>query len=251
MSVLLWLGPVTRENLAGALPAGWRLVVHNRGMGGGLGSSALALAPNDPFPLAFRDWAMTLGLDPLSELGVGPSEPCVMAGFSAAHGAHEPILARVTLRRDARLVGLFGFDAYYTSWIKTPKPGHLAWLSWVRDEPLGRVATFTTSSHAGADHPSATASFRPLATMLDMRPSAHVPPFGHRPERASELGSIRWYEYGLSYKHVEHATVLARQFVGEALRVPAAPAPTRAPAATSSVPVLPLALLAWRIWGNS
>lgn len=243
--VVLWFGPVTAANLSGALPAGWRLSVHNRGAGGGLGSSAFV----DEIS-AFRDWANTLGLDPLTALGVR-DEPCVMAGFSAAHGAHEPILARVAARRDERLAGLFGFDAYYTSYIKAPKPGHLAWLSWVRDDARGRVATFTTSTHAGADHPSASASFRPLATALGMQPRSTVPPFGARPERAYGVGSIRWFDYASTYKHTEHATVLARQFVRAGLSTTAPASPDATPRSSGGLPLLSLAMLAWRTLGDS
>lgn len=231
------MGPVTAANLSGALPADWRLSVHNRGTSGGIGSSA------------FRDWALSLGDNPLTALGCR-DEPVVLAGFSAAHGAHEVILGAVHARRDERLVGLFGFDAYYTSFRKAPKPGHFAWLSWVQHDPRGRVATFTTSSHQGADHPSASVSFRPLAAALGMTPASLSPPFGTPPERGYAAGPLRWFDYGARYKHVEHATKLARPFVRAGLSGDA-PAPNTAPVTGSGgLPLLGLAFAAWRFWGS-
>lgn len=102
-------------------------------------------------------------------------------------------------------------------------------------------------------------SFGPLARALGMTwanlappaliPLAHEPPKPRAallaPERGFVAGTVRWYDYGVSYKHVEHATRLAGPFVYRSLSAP--PPPAAAPRSGPSL--LPLALLAWRLLG--
>lgn len=252
MAALIWVGPVSASNLSGALPAGWRLLVYNHGRDNGIGSRA------------FQAWADGLGADPLSALGVR-DEPCAVAAFSAGHGATEVFLGRTAARRDPRLCQVYGLDAYYTSHNTAPKPGHLAWLSWVRDSPQGRHGIFTTSAYAGKNHPSASASFRPLATALNMAPIPARPRFALSststtapPDAAYGAGPVRWFDYGTTYPHVQHATVLAREFVRFGLQPPRSaprplpPTPASAPPAaqSSGLPLLSLALAALRLAGD-
>lgn len=203
-NALLWLGPVSTSNIADSVPAGFEVKTYNHGQGGGVGSAA------------FRDWALSLGPDPLSTLAPGASR-VLLCGFSAAHGAHEVILARAAATQDMRLIGVLGADAYYTSHesAATPKPGHLAWLSWVLKAPRGRFAVFTTSDYeGGAEHPSPSsgASFAALADALHLAPRAHpigVPP----PELTGGRGPVRWCHYGKTLEHVQHATEVAPAFL--------------------------------------
>ncbi|TXH50447.1 MAG: hypothetical protein E6Q97_20455 [Desulfurellales bacterium] len=170
---------------------------------------------NDPKRIgsqAFGEWANTLGSDPLTALAGPDATRIVMAGFSAAHGAHEVILGKVALRKDPRLVGLYAADSYYSAWgVQTPKPGHRAWLRMAIE--YGLPAWFSTSTRHPAAHPSATESFLIMANSLGMLPVDYDKELSGNdvpdPRSVRKQGSVMWFEYGDSLQHPEHATKLA------------------------------------------
>lgn len=199
MKTVIWVGPVSTANIASAVPASWEIKTYNRGANNGLGSTA------------FREWAQTLGADPLTALAP-KADQIILAGFSAAHGATEVILEKVAVRQDKRLRGLLAVDSYYVNSANhTPKPGHLAWLRQIITARDGRKAWFTTSTFDGPGYLSARDSFAILADALDLRigtggllPVAMPPPY-----LARYRDPVLWLDYQQEFKHVEHATKLA------------------------------------------
>lgn len=194
--VVLWLGPVSTAMIRPAVDNTWDVRTYNTGANGGIGSAA------------FAEWARSLGADPLTRLAGNNAGRIVLAGFSAAHGAFEVILARAAAMRDSRLAGLLACDAYYSAWnVATPKPGYLAWLQMALEWNL--PAWLSTSTNHPKEHPSATESIRPLVEALGLRESA--PPSVLLTDelpvpRAHGRGSVVWLDYGAQLKHAEHAT---------------------------------------------
>ncbi|MDI3285155.1 hypothetical protein [Polyangium sp. 15x6] len=210
-NVFLWLGPVSTDIVAPAMPAGWVVRTYNRGANDGTNSDA------------FRAWAVGLGPNALARLA--PDAPrIVIGGFSAAHGAIEILLGQAAWARDPRVIGLLALDAYYSAWgVSTPKPGYLAWLRLALER--GLPAWLTTSTHEGyrkfgstrAEHPSATESIRPLASALGLENVGPEAPPALRdvegvpaPVAAHSRGSVLWLDYGNRLKHGDHAHKLAR-----------------------------------------
>jgi hypothetical protein len=153
---------------------------------------------------------MSLGDDPLSTLAPGSSR-IFLATFSAGHGAAEVILNRVVDAADMRLEGLLSCDSYYVANAsKPPKPGFAAWLQWILDSPRGRRAWFTTSSTGGPGYLSASASFMKLAKFLGMGLQTSSPRSMPEPLFFRKRSPVLWFDYGDKFKHVEHATKLAR-----------------------------------------
>lgn len=192
---------------------------------------------------AFGEWANSLGNDPISLLAGKEASRVVLAGFSAAHGAHEVILGQVAANRDTRVVGLFAADSYYSAWgVTTPKPGFLSWLQFALEQNV--PAWFTTSTRHPPEHPSATDSFGVMGSALDLRPVDYANEFGKdfSPIRCRGRGSVRWFDFGESLQHTEHATKLAPFAMGNGpfLRPPAraamavTPTPAPIPAPTQS-----------------
>ncbi len=200
MDVVLWSGPVSSGILAPHLARGWSLVTVGHGAHGGIGSDA------------FRTWAESLGPDPITQL-LPNARRVLLFGFSAAHGAHEVFLRRAAERGDERIVGVCALDAYFEALNDTtPKPGHLAWLSWVLSAPRGRRALITTGHTSAGTHKNGFDSFVPLADALELAPfkSPHIPsPVVPVPLEARRRGNVTWLDFAPDQlTHSEHATKL-------------------------------------------
>jgi predicted esterase len=74
--VVLWIGPVWPGIIKGAVPADWSILTFDDHKVGGNGSNA------------YKNWALSLGPDPLSRVAPN-AQQIVVAGFSRAHGAIE------------------------------------------------------------------------------------------------------------------------------------------------------------------
>jgi len=227
--VLLWVGPVAKNNLVDppdkpsgkpVLPTSWDIITCNIN-GTGKGSDQ------------FKAWALSLGPEPLVRLAPDAKQ-IVIAGFSAGHGAIEVILGQSV--NDKRLVGLCALDAYYVGWNNTtPKPGYLAWCQAAIAR--GLPAWLTTSSHHPKEYPGGSTSIAPLADALNLLPSTEVPyafQFDNAPiAKVRRNKSVAWFDFGAQITHKDHVHLLARHALanGPFLRTNPAPVAATAPIA--------------------
>jgi len=199
-NVVIWDGPIWAELISPAVPKDWTIKTYSRGAGGGIGSEA------------FKNWALSLGSDPLSKLAPG-ADRIILAGFSAGHGANNVILDHVAKARDQRLVGLLCADSYYSALnVKTPKPGFLAWCEFAMEQ--GFPAWFTSSTSHRVQELSGRESILPLVEALDLVP--RTPPKNLPvPDACRGREKIVWLDYGARFQHEDHAKVLARQVLAQ------------------------------------
>lgn len=208
MHLLLWSGPVSAANVAGAaLPADSRLLVVNQGIDAKnpIGSTAFANVGRKYETL--RAFCSARGVD------VGQFDTVSLAGFSAAHGLLELLL------RDedsaGRTTALLAFDAYYTSSALRVKPGYRAFCERaVRGRAL---CVLSSSTFAGQNYPSCDRAVRELVRDLPLvesqcpaRLRAALSAAGLQlPLQTLIAGGLIWLRYGETLKHAEHATRLA------------------------------------------
>jgi hypothetical protein len=196
MKVVLWIGPVWPGIIANAVPSDWVVKTIDDHVAGGNGSEA------------YKNWALSLGSDPLSRLAPGARQ-IVVAGFSRAHGAIEVLLGRAAASRDERITALVALDSYYSSLgVTQPKPGFFAWCKLALERGLPVV--FTTSSGHQATHQSAADSIKPLAQALNLQPTRVVVPNLPEPMQTFGNGSIVWFDYEGKVRHEDHALKLAQ-----------------------------------------
>lgn len=225
--LVLWVGPVSASMLAGHVPDGWSLQTINHGPSGSIHSSD------------FRSWALSLGPDPLGR--IAPNfDAVIVASFSAGHGASDVILERCAALGDDRLSGYLGADSYYLdSLASPPKPGHLAFGACAAHD--GRPFWLTTSTHPNQARPSASACVASLSDALRLR-RMRVPPSMPPGASAHGRGGALWLDYGATFAHPEHATVLAPMAL-DAWQRSSARAPSSLPLVLGA---LALAVKFWR-----
>lgn len=223
--VVLWIGPVWPGIIRGAVPADWSILTFDDNKVGGNGSNA------------YKNWALSLGPDPLSRVAPN-AQQIVVAGFSRAHGAIEVFLGRSAANGDTRITSLLALDAYYSAVDNTqPKPGYLNWCRFALARNLPVV--FTTSSGHRAIEQSGSASLKLLADALQLQPAKIANSGLPEPAKSFGRGSIIWLDYEARLRHEEHPLILGpalfstgvpfRTPVNEAFRpAQAAPAPSQA-----------------------
>lgn len=192
--VVLWIGPVWPGIISGAVPADWSILTFDDQKAGGNGSNA------------YKNWAMSLGPDPLSKLAPN-AQQIVVAGFSRAHGAIDVLLGRAAAVNDGRITSLVALDAYYSAvGNNQPKPGYLNWcmLAAARNLPV----VFTSSSGHRDIEQSASASLLPLANALQLRAAKVSIPGLPEPAKSFNRGSILWLDYEAKFRHEQHPLVL-------------------------------------------
>ncbi len=192
--VVLWIGPVWPGIISGAVPADWSILTFDDQKAGGNGSNA------------YKNWALSLGPDPLSRIAPN-AQQIVVAGFSRAHGAIDVILGRAAATKDNRITSLVALDAYYSAvGNNQPKPGYLNWcmLAGARNLPV----VFTSSSGHRDIEQSASASLLPLANALQLRAAKVTIPGLPEPAKSFNRGSILWLDYEARFRHEQHPLVL-------------------------------------------
>ncbi|HRI66363.1 MAG TPA: hypothetical protein PK156_19075 [Polyangium sp.] len=192
--VVLWIGPVWPGIIRGAVPQDWSILTFDDQKAGGNGSNA------------YKNWASSLGPDPLSQIAPN-AQQIVVAGFSRAHGAIDVLLQRAAAANDNRVTSLVALDAYYSAvGNNQPKPGYLNWcmLALARNLPV----VFTTSSGHRDVEQSASASLLPLAKTLQLQPVKVSIPGLPEPAKSFNRGSILWLDYEARLRHEQHPLVL-------------------------------------------
>lgn len=201
-NLVIWCGPVSAANLAGAaLPAPSRVLTINRG-DGGIGSTA------------FGNLGRRFGGD-LAELcgsrgvDLDRTATVTLAAFSAGFALVETILRNPESapRVDALVAG----DAYYTGPEMTVKPGYREFCG--RAAAGRALAVLSTSGIGGPNYPSSQAAVGRLLEGLGLEPvpaPEAIPP----PDSAAGLGGLYWFRYGVKYgagasAHSMHATRVA------------------------------------------
>lgn len=232
--VVLWIGPVWPGIISGAVPADWSILTFDDQKAGGNGSNA------------YKNWALSLGPDPLSRVAPN-AQQIVVAGFSRAHGAIDVILGRAAATNDNRITSLVALDAYYSAvGNNQPKPGYLNWckLAVARNLPV----VFTSSSGHRDIEQSASASLMPLANALQLRAAKVAIPGLPEPAKSFSRGSILWLDYEARFRHEQHPLVLGPALfsTGIPFRAPVndapqavAPPPSQAGAPPPRPPVAP------------
>ncbi|HMY15911.1 MAG TPA: hypothetical protein PKA58_06260 [Polyangium sp.] len=192
--VVLWIGPVWPGIIRSAVPAEWSILTFDDHKAGGNGSEA------------YKNWALSLGPDPLSQLAPNAHQ-IVIAGFSRAHGAIDVLLGRAAANQDNRITSLVALDAYYSAvGNNQPKPGYLNWCSLALARNLPVV--FTSSSGHRPIEQSASTSLIPLATALQLRAAKVTIPGLPEPAKSFGRGSILWLDYEAKFRHEQHPLVL-------------------------------------------
>jgi hypothetical protein len=201
---VIWSGPVSASNLAGArLPLPSKIVTVNQGAAGGIGSSSFsALGRNAG---SVRELLAKRGVD------LDDCASLTLAGFSAAHGLIEVLLRDPeTLERVSALVAT---DAYYTGGAGRVKEGFAAFAA--KAAAGKRLAVFSSSPIAGAGYPSCTDSLGPLMDRFDLAPvRVKLDP---QPARAFRRRGLWWLQYdqGPPDGHVMHAKQVAPEILSE------------------------------------
>ena len=201
-NLVLWCGPVSAANLAGAaLPVPSRVVTIDRGIGG-IGSTAFAnLGRRHDGNLAELLSSRGVDLDDCATV--------TLACFSAGFGLVELLLRNETSR--ARVDALVAADGYYTGRAMTPKPGYLAFCQ--RAAERRALAVLSTSGIEGPTYPSAQTAVGRLLEGFELEPAqapTNIPP----PQSAVGRGGLLWLRYGDRYglgrkAHTMHATKIA------------------------------------------
>lgn len=197
---IIWMGPVSQSNLNSVkIPDNWDIVT----------ISQEVVAPNRPGPVAltptdFRNFASTLGADPLTVLMKRSKKSpkiCLIASFSAGHGLLEPLLRANA--GDPRIHGVYSADSYYGLEIKEGYYNHAKacinsgsrfWLS-------------TSNTKGGTTIHSGSESVLPFANQLQLdadSPSIWMPP----PVTSRGWKNVQWLDYQALFTHIQHATVL-------------------------------------------
>lgn len=192
--VVLWIGPVWPGIISGAVPADWSILTFDDHKAGGNGSNA------------YKNWALSLGPDPLSQIAPN-AQQIVVAGFSRAHGAIDVLLGRAAANGDNRIASLVALDAYYSAvGNNQPKPGYLNWcmLAVARNLPV----VFTSSTGHRDIEQSASSSLVPLANALQLRAAKVAIPGLPEPAKSFSRGSILWLDYEARFRHEQHPLVL-------------------------------------------
>jgi len=201
-NLVLWCGPVSAANLAGAaLPVPSRVITIPRG-DGGIGSTAFANMGRR-FDGNLRELLSSRGVD-LDECAT-----VTLACFSAGFGLVELLLRNDASR--ARVDALVAADGYYTSPAMVPKPGYLAYCK--RAAERRALAVLSTSSIGGPTYPSAQEAVGKLLEGFELEPTeapTNIPP----PQSAVGRGGLLWLRYGGKYGfgktgHSMHATKVA------------------------------------------
>jgi hypothetical protein len=230
--VVLWIGPVWPGIIRSAVPAEWSILTYDDHKAGGNGSEA------------YKNWALSLGPDPLSQLAP-KAQQIVIAGFSRAHGAIDVLLGRAAAIGDSRITSLVALDAYYSAVGNTqPKAGYLNWCTLALSRNLPVV--FTSSSGHRPIEQSASTSLVPLATALQLRAAKIAIPGLPEPAKSFGRGSIIWLDYEAKFRHEQHPLVLGpalfstgvplRNPVNEAFKPAQVVAPPPAQSAQSIAP---------------
>lgn len=228
--VVLWLGPVSTDNIARAVPPGWIVKTVNHGPSGGIHVDD------------FRAWALSLGADPLTHIAPD-AEQFILMTFSAGHGAADVILSRVAATNDPRLSGVIAVDSYYTNTAHDPpKPGFFAFGELAARDM--RPFWITTSTSPNQARPSASECIVPLAHALRLRP-VRAPPDMPRPVAAFGRGGVKWLDYRDLFTHRDHARLLAPAALGAWPREP------RPRGLEALLPLVPLVALAVRFLRRS
>lgn len=239
MKFVFWIGPVWPGIIAPAVPKDWTILTFDDRVAGGNGSEA------------YKNWALSLGGDPLTRLAP-TARQILVAGFSRAHGAIEVLLGRAAANRDPRITALLDLDCYYSALgVTQPKPGFFSWCELALERNLPVV--FTTSSGGLATHQSASDSIKPLAQALMLRETSVPIPNLPAPAKTYGRGSILWLDYQNRVRHEDHALKLAQPLLAtgvlfrpfmdkpntlaHAARPPSSPMPQRL--TTSSSPSSP------------
>lgn len=196
MKFVFWIGPVWPGIIAPAVPKDWTILTFDDRVAGGNGSEA------------YKNWALSLGGDPLSRLAPSARQ-ILVAGFSRAHGAIEVLLGRAAANGDPRITALLALDSYYSALgVTQPKPGFHRWCELALERSLPVV--FTTSSGGLATHQSASDSIKPLAQALMLRETSLPIPNLPAPAKTYGRGSILWLDYQNRVRHEDHALKLAQ-----------------------------------------
>ena len=201
-NLVLWCGPVSASNLAGAaLPAPARVLTISEGVGG-IGSTAFAnLGRRYEGDLGELLAARKVDLDSCATVTV--------AGFSAGHGLIEVLLRNS--RSAARIDALVAADCYYTGAGRGAKPGYHAYCE--RAAARKALCVLSTSGIGGPSYPSAEQAVGVLLEDFPLRP-VDPPPDVPAPASAVGAGGLLWLRYGDKYglgrkAHVMHATEIA------------------------------------------
>jgi len=197
-NLVIWAGPVSAANLAGAaLPAPARVLTVNHG-DGGIGSTAFGNLGRR-FGGDLAEFCGSRGVD------LDRCQTVTLAAFSAGFALLETFLRNPDSA--ARVDALVAGDAYYTGPNMAVKPGY---ASFCARAAAGRaLAVLSTSAIAGPDYPSSQAALAPLMAPLDLRP-VRVPDAIPEPASAVAIGGLYWLRYGTKYGvgrpgHVMHA----------------------------------------------
>lgn len=198
--VIIWMGPVSTANLATVhMPADWSIVTIALEVVAPDKTYAQGLTPTD-----FRNYASTLGADPLGALmakaGTSPTE-AILASFSAGHGLLDPLLSASA--GDSRIQGVYAADSYYGLDVKAGylKQGQASIASGV---PFWLS---TSSAKGGVTIHSGSESAVVLANALGLGPVD--PPTGMpKPVTARGKGGVLWLDYQGLFSHGDHATKL-------------------------------------------
>lgn len=216
MNVLIWGGPVSRNDLKVDLPPDTRVVTLNHGANGGIGSSAfqqLAQWHRGEDGHILPHFLASVGID-MTEV-----ERVVLAGFSAFHG-----FANEVLKSDAEMVsGLISLDACFSSKDHLAKAGYVA-LSRraIRGESL---VVFTSSLGGGVTFSTGSecvwATVDQALAEEGTSASEYDPEGLPTPALAMRSGELFVLDYQGIYSHQQHvwelATPVLQKYLGLAL----------------------------------
>jgi hypothetical protein len=208
----IWLGPVSRAQIAGAVAPNSTLYVVP-----GDGStyfSTLAESWHTP------DGRYLPGL--LAKLGIPSGTEIFVGSFSAGHGAVRKLLLDAQDRAEIRAVLLA--DSTYSSWTSsdrtavTPVEGYVRFALDAIANPNEHLFLASASNSPNGEYPNGSDTLaatagevvaragQPLGLITDF-PAAIVP----APPTAGRIGSAWFLDYAGVVTHPEHATLLAPQ----------------------------------------
>lgn len=199
LHLVIWAGPVSARNLAGAaLPVPSRVLTINSGVGG-TGSTAFANLGRR-YDGSLFELCASCGVD------LDACATVTLACFSAGHGLVEQLLRNEQSR--ARIDALVAGDGYYTSRAMAPKPGYLWYCARAFDRRA--LCVLSSSSIEGPTYPSCQQAVGKLLEAFPLEP-ARVPTNIPAPEDARGAGGLLWLRYGAKYglgpkAHTMHAT---------------------------------------------
>ncbi|MDQ5917594.1 MAG: hypothetical protein QG660_705 [Pseudomonadota bacterium] len=211
MDLLIWGGPVRREDLNVQLPDDVVVLTLSHGPGGStdIGSSGMS-----NLALSFKDVNGKILPNLCARYGfnVGDFDRIYMAGFSAFHG----LLNEVLKVEADRITGAVCLDACFSAKEHLEKAGFVAFgeraargdALFVLSASAGGGDTFSTGSQCVWAQAKAVES----ATGVEMD-ALQVPEPLPVPEYSGRIGRMYIYDYGAEHTHAWHVHVLGKMLL--------------------------------------